>query len=142
MDARGTSAWRKKRTARPPRATKSGAPKTTARRRVTTAAANGMPPRIRPEETNATPATAPAAPAARAPAPSGRAADEPPRDEGEAQRDNAFRDPQGEKRNDVMAVRPLRPDELEARSREQEGDGGGDGGDEGGQDPSVRLPAP
>ena len=65
MDARGTSAWRKKRTARPPRATKSGAPRTTARRRVTTAAANGMPPRISPEETNATAATATAATAAR-----------------------------------------------------------------------------
>jgi len=37
----------------------------TARRRVTTAAANGMPPRNSPEETNATPATARAATAAR-----------------------------------------------------------------------------
>ena len=36
---------------------------------MTTAAANGMPPRIQPEETNATPATAPAAPAARVHAP-------------------------------------------------------------------------
>ena len=41
-----------------------------------------------------------------------------------------------------MAVGPLRPDQLETRSGEQEGDGGGDGRDEGGQDPPVRLPEP
>ena len=41
-----------------------------------------------------------------------------------------------------MAVDPLRPDQLETRSGEQEGDGGGDRRDEGGQDPPVRLPEP
>src|SRR5512134_2077363 len=65
MEARGTSAWRKKRTARPPRPMKSGAPRTTAATRATSAIVNGAAPRVRPEETNATHAAAAAATAAR-----------------------------------------------------------------------------
>lgn len=41
-----------------------------------------------------------------------------------------------------MAVDPLRPDQLETRSGEQERDGSGDRRDEGGQDPPVRFPEP
>ena len=39
-----------------------------------------------------------------------------------------------------MAVDPLRPDQLETRSGEQEGDGGGNRRDEGGQDLADTAP--
>src|SRR3990172_3650242 len=72
----------------------------------------------------------------------GCAPDEPPRDEGEPRGDHAFREPHGEERDDALPVGPLRPDELEPRIGEQEGDGGGDRRGEGGQASAGRLPEP
>ena len=72
----------------------------------------------------------------------GCAPDEPPRDEGEPRGHHAFREPHGEKRDYVLPVDPLRPDELESRIGEQEGDGGGDRRGKSGQDSAGRLPEP
>src|SRR3989304_2793238 len=52
------------------------------------------------------------------------------------------RDQQGEERDHVMPVGPLRPDQLEPRPGEEQGDGGRDRGGEDGQDPPVRVGKP
>src|SRR3990170_7040996 len=67
MEARGTWEYRKRRTAKPPRAANRGAPRNTAAARTTRETAKGARRKIRSDETTRAPATANAAVTARPP---------------------------------------------------------------------------